>query len=351
MMRSQSKALKVKRWLGLMLAPWLAWLSACQTTALHELQGSTMGTTWSVRWTGPLDKPSAAKLIEAELSRLNTVLSAWREDSDLSRINRSPSGDWQPAPAELLTVLGEQLTLARSTEGRYDPTIAPLLRLWGFGHGSKSREVLQPPSAAEIDAARARVGYQKLKIDLSRGRLRKPPGVELDVASGGPGFAVDRLAALLQAQGVDDYLIELGGELRARGYHPSGRPWQVAIEDPAGGDRLQLIVALQDAALGASGDYRDFQLDANGQPHSHFVDPLSGTLIAQPPAQVTVVATSCLQADASATALTVMGLQHGLAYANANGIAARFVVRGAGGYRVHHSAAFDRWLTQHAATL
>lgn len=328
--------------IGLALLLSLAGWAARTTQQLH---GESMGTTWTVRWVsaapmGAREAESArvAAAIDDELALLNQQLSAWRPDSALSRFNAEPCSDWQPLPLHLGAVLQAQLDIAARSGGAYDPSVAPLVELWGFGRGRGAAE----PTRAALARVRRQVGWQQLEFDVAHQRARKPAGVAIDVSSGGPGYAVDRLSARLDALGLPDHLVELGGELRLRGRRADGQAWQVALESPTH-DGPMLTLSLSDIAVGASGDYRDDRLTADGRRIAHFIDPRSGRPVAHPPSAVTVLAGTTLHADAWATAFSVLGPQAGLALAEREGLAVRFLLRSDDGPRAVHSSAFARY--------
>jgi thiamine biosynthesis lipoprotein len=283
--------------------------------------------------------------LESELERLAGQLSAWRPDSALSRFNDAAPGTWSVLPEDLFEVLAHALALARDTEGAYDPTIGPLVNAWGFGPQGAPRH--QPPTRAELDAARARIGAWRLVLDAPTRRALQPGGVFVDVSSIAPGFAVDRLAATLRSEGIDDYLVELGGEVRAGGRKPDGSDWRVAVEAPPDAaldaSTFDLVIALRDAAVGSSGDYRTGFVHA-GRRYSHTIDPRSGEPVRHALAAVSVIASDAMQADALAAALMVLGPDAGWEHARARGLAAAFTVRHPeGGYVRRLTPEFERW--------
>lgn len=289
-----------------------------------RLDGQTMGTTWSVQARLPagLDRAALAAALQAELDRVVGQLSTWRPDSDISRYNQAPAGTWHVLPEPFNGLLAQTLSLAQATDGAYDPTVGPLVALWGFG-AAAPRDA--PPAAAEIAEARGRVGWQRLVHEQETGRLLQPGGVQLDLVSIAEGHAVDRLGAVLEARGVRDYLAGIGGELRARGHRPDGRAWQVALADPDGG-APPLMLALQDASIATSGDYHAHFLH-QGVRYGHAIDPHTGWPVRHGLASVTVVADDSATAGALATALSVLGPERGLAFAGQRGIAALLLVR------------------------
>lgn len=297
---------------------------------VEVLRGSSMGTTWSVKMAVPpnVSLPSVRHAIERALGLVVAQMSTWEPASDLCRFNRAPAGSWRSLPDECFTVLSAALDLAAATGGAYDPTVGPLVDLWGFGPPGP---VDTRPPAGAVAAARARTGWARVALDPGRRRALQPGGVALDLSSIAKGFAVDRVAGVLSELGVTCHLVEIGGELRGRGTKPDGAPWWVAIEHPptVAGARAapsDLLIALHALSVATSADSpRGFA--TGGRWHSHTIDPRTGHPVAHGLASVTVLHPACMTADALATALMVLGVEAGLACANRLGVAARFVER------------------------
>lgn len=301
-------------------------LAACARPAgLVRLDGLTMGTTWSAQFAPQqdLDPRQVRAAIEAELDEVVAQMSTWRQDSDISRYNDAPAGSWHELPAAFAGVLAAALALAEASDGYYDPTVGPLVELWGFGASGPRSE---PPAEDEIATARAQVGWQRLRFDPGD-RLLQPGGVRLDLSSIAEGYAVDRMGQALERLGSHDYLVEIGGELRARGRRPDGTPWRVAIEHPDTGAAPSVVLVLQDQAIATSGDYRR-HFEHDGRRYGHAIDPHTGWPVAHGLAAVTVVAPDCMHAGSLASALSVLGPRRGMDFALRHGIAARMLVRG-----------------------
>lgn len=290
------------------------------------LHGSTMGTTWTVRLGArPHDVDEAALRagIEAVLESVNAQMSTWREDSVLSRFNRLPAGGSIAVPDALAMVLRAALELAEDTGGAYDPTVGPLVNLWGFGPDPLRDRV---PSADEIAAARTRVGWQRLAWDRHSPVLVQPGGLDLDLSSIAKGHAVDRVLEWVAAQGVDGVLVEIGGETRTRGRKPDGSPWRVAIEQPVpASEEAQRVLEPGNRAVATSGTQRN-AFAADGRRHSHMIDPRSGEPVRHDLLAVSVVHESCMRADALATALAVLGPEAGYDFAARRDLAVLFLV-------------------------
>jgi len=299
-----------------------------------------MGSTYSVKYVLRRGTPGPDELqreTEAILADLDRQLSTYRADSDIERFNGLPAGSCAPMPSEVrkLVVAGERLS--EESGGALDLTVGPLLDLWGFGpHGAGERV----PAAEEIAEARQRVGHAFLRVDGER--LCKDAPVRVDFNSIAAGHAVDRVSARLEALGVDSYLVEITGELKARGHKPDGAPWRIAIEAPHDNERVaQKVIALDGYAVSTSGDYRNF-FELDGRRYSHTLDPVAGSPVLHRLAAATVVDPSALRADGLSTILMVLGDERGLAFAERQGIAAFLVVREGHGFITKSTVAFDR---------
>ncbi len=323
----------------------LALPAACTApTPIHTLTGSSMGTTWSVQVVAPAAQlPELRAVIESELDAVVAQMSAWEPDSDLSRFNRAPADTWHTLPPPVFAVFAHALDLARETGGAYDPTVAPLIELWGFGVTAAARS--EPPLAADIERARANVGWQRIELDPIEHRARQPGGMGMDVSSLGPGHAIDRIGARLREHGVSVFLIELGGEMLAAGHKPSGESWRVAVEpamtDADGRAYYDTVIALDDIAAGSSGDYR-VGFEHAGRRYSHTLDARSGAPVTHDGAGVTALAETAMQADALAAALMVLGPVEGMRFARERKLAAVFTRRTSDGYAREATPAFER---------
>ncbi len=320
-------------------------LAVHASPATRRFAGQTMGTTWSVTLVAPsaVDAGALQRGIQAEVDTVDRQMSTWKPDSDLSRFNNAPAGTWQTLPADMFTVLRYALELARDSGGAYDPTVGPLVNLWGFGPDRRPHEA---PSTEAIAAARARVGWQRIQLDPATRRALQPGGAYVDLSSVAKGFSVDEVARYLDRVGASAYLVEVGGELRARGTRPDGKPWHVGIERPGAAagavddiTQLEQVIALRDRAIATSGDYRHF-FESGANRYSHHIDPRSGKPVTNAVASVSVIATDCMHADSLGTTLTVLGPDEGMAYARRHGLAVFFILRTPGGFEERMSPAF-----------
>ncbi len=294
--------------------------------AIDTLAGETMGTTWSVKLVAPHASMHALHDgLQAQLDRVVSQMSTWRNDSDLSRFNRAAAGTWAVLPEALFAVLSCALEIAEASGGAFDPTVGPLVDLWGFGPQGRK---LRIPDAAELAAANAKIGWRRLSLRPDLREALQPGGVQVDLSAIAKGYAVDLLAAHLRQRGIESALIEVGGELYGYGRKPGGDPWRVLVEtDPDRDDDDIQVLRLSGKAVATSGD-RWHRYESEGREYAHTLDPRSGKPVERAPVAVTVVADDAMRADAWATALTVMGAEAGLAFAREHALAARFVARG-----------------------
>jgi thiamine biosynthesis lipoprotein len=309
---------------------------------IASLGGHSMGTTWQVKLVlaRSRDLHPLHTGIQARLDAIVAQMSTWEAGSDISRFNRADGGSVHPLPALFAQVLDAALDIAARSGGAFDPTVGPLVALWGFGAHAHARRI---PDPAVLAATRARCGWQRL---LWRdGALQQPGGVALDLSAIAKGFGVDQVGRWLREQGVRAALVEVGGELYGYGRKPDGQPWRVLVEagpeEAASTDLPPRVLALEDLAVATSGD-RWHHFEQDGAQFSHTLDPRSGAPVTRAAAAVTVVAADAMHADGWATALTVMGVEQGLAFARAHALAARFISRGSNGIEEHMSPAFER---------
>ena len=285
----------------------LAHLAGCSETRpvpADRFEGETMGTTYSVVINRSDGGPSLADLqdlVEDQLEKINASMSTYRPDSEISLFNQSTSTDWQPASHELVEVIQKAQEVSHLSSGAFDVTVAPMVNLWGFGPDGQPETI---PEQQQIDQLLKHVGYQHLHCQREPPSIRKDtPLLQIDLSAIAKGYAVDQICDLLNRQGFQDILVEIGGELRAAGVRPGGTPWQAGIESPRPGERtVSRKLALANMALATSGDYRNFFVLGNRQ-YSHTIDPRTGWPVEYPVTSVSVLAESCMVADAWATAL------------------------------------------------
>ncbi len=323
-------------------------LVACgRQPAAYRLEGATMGTTWHATLVSPdgaaLDQVQLGEGIAGVLQAVNQSMSTYRDDSTISAFNQLAPGEWLPVDSDFQTVLEAALRIGEASDGAYDVTVGPLVNLWGFGPQGPAAGAPDPNA---ITRARQRVGQSFLDYDRVGARLRKQADVYLDFSSIAKGFAVDKVAGWLETQGVKDYLVEVGGELRVAGMSPRGDNWRVAIEQPDS-EHFDIagMITPGSAGVATSGDYRNF-FELDGVRYSHSIDPRNGYPVAHELVSVTVVHSSTMYADGWATALTVLGPEAAWKVAEQQGLAVYFIQRDGEGFSSRHSAAFTSYLVQ-----
>ena len=295
-----------------------------------------MGTTYAVQAACP--EPLANLPIAATLAEVERRMSTWDDASELSRFNRAAVGEPVAVSVPLFAVVATATRLAAQTGGALDPTVAPLVAVWGFGAHAHS----DPPTPDAVRAARRQVGYQRLALHPRPPTLTKQAALTLDLSAVAKGYAVDRVADMLTAAGCGSHLVELGGELRVAGTGPGGRRWRIGVESPSGGTPLATL-AIHEGAIATAGNYRQTRRVGDREV-SHVIDPRSGHPTAHGLVSVTVVATTALAADGYATALLVLGQEDGMAFAEHEGLAAVFVAPVGDGFNVRETAAAAGYL-------
>ena len=294
-----------------------------------EFIGSTMGTTYAVRvvtvdaWP-QVERDRVAGEIQAVLDDVESKMSHYDPSSELSRFNRGRTTRPFPVSAETFEVFRQARRLSELTAGALDVTVAPLVNAWGFGPVEPDRF---PPDAHRLSRALEHVGYAGIELDEAAGTLRKAdPAIEVDLSAVAKGYGVDRVAAALKGEGLERYLVEVGGEIVAAGTNHLDRPWRIGIESPLAGGGIQRVVPLRDRAMATSGDYRN-RREVDGGWVSHTIDPRTGRPVEHRLASVSVIADRCVVADGLATALEVLGPNDGHALAVERGWAAFFLSR------------------------
>jgi thiamine biosynthesis lipoprotein len=296
----------------------------CTEPMRIALNGSTMGTRWSALFFAQAgyDPEPVRAALHAAVDEVDAQMSTWKPDSDLMRLNVAPVGAWVAVPDGLGHVLRLGLEIGRASDGAFDIGMGDVVTAWGFG-----------PLAATPDRIRTAMRtdrvptHEALEIDAGNGLVLKTSPVALDLNGIAKGYGVDRLAETLVAHGIDDALVGIDGEMRALGLRPDGQAWTIAVEAPDPTRRApHTILALQDAAVATSGDYRHW-VEVQGRRLSHTMDPARGAPLIASPASVTVVARTCAEADAWATALMVKGSLEGAMLARRCNLNALFIDR------------------------
>lgn len=337
-----------KKWLFSIYCIALLLLGGCESSLEHtQLSGATMGTTWHINYLPHENSATADDLqsgVEQLLVEVNQSMSTYLADSEILRINESPINGWFELSDGFAHVLEAALMVGGRSEGAYDVTVGPLVDLWGFGPARRELNAGVPDQAL-IKSRLQQVGQQYLEFDVAGQRLRKIAPVTLDFSSIAKGYAVDVVADYFSAQQIDNYLVEIGGEMRLSGQSARGDAWRVAIEQPEAYIRdIAQTLSLSDMAIATSGDYRNF-FEHDGVRYSHSIDARTGYPAAHELVSVTVVHRSAMLADAWATALTVLGPEQAWRVAQDMQLAVYFIQREGAGYRARHTTHIEPYMT------
>lgn len=334
--------LSYKHWLALV---WLAFfVTACsEKIEMVTLSGHTMGTTYHIKLVPNDTMPKPEKLqqaIDLALEQVNDQMSTYRTDSELSRFNQHVAKHGLPVSTDTLKVVKEGIKLHQITQGALDISLGPLVNLWGFGPDARPTQI---PTQAQINKVKTETGLQALSIDGNK-LVKLKPKLYLDLSSIAKGFGVDKVAAILNHYHIDNYLVEIGGEVMVKGTKIDGTPWRIAIEKPTTDTRaVQQVIEPKNMAMATSGDYRNYY-EEDGQRFSHIIDPRTGYPINHKLVSVTVLAPTCMEADGYATAMMVLGAKAALKLAQKQHLAVLLIEKQESGFKVEYSDAFKPYL-------
>jgi thiamine biosynthesis lipoprotein len=305
-------------------------LGACtEEPVTLRVSGETMGTTYHIVAVDPTAELAADEVravAEAALADVNAKMSNWDPNSEISRFNAAHNTQPVDISLELAEVMQVAMEVHEASRGQFDVTLGPLIELWGFGARTPESPV---PSDEAIDAALSEVGQSRvLTLTSDPPTLSKArPDVSVYLAAIAKGFGVDQVAATLAGLGLEDFMVEIGGDLYAAGKNPEGQPWRVGIERPDATDRtVEEVVHVSGLGMATSGDYRNY-FEQDGVRYSHIIDAETGRPITHTTASVTVLADSAMLADAWATALLALGRERGMDVSTALDLAVFFIVR------------------------
>ena len=287
------------------------------------LNGPTMGTRWSaVFYASSAEQTGLTEALQAAVDAVDDTMSTWKPDSALMRLNRTPPGTWMPASPQLCAIMALSLQIGQASQGAFDIGVGDAVNAWGFGAARP-----EPDSRAIASLHSQQSAAGAVEVDMDGGRLRRLKAVQLDLCGIAKGHGVDCLAEVLLAHGIEDFVVSIDGEVRARGTRPDGSGWLVGLERPERDKRvLARTIAVSDLAMATSGDYRQFRRHGDAVV-SHTIDPRSGAPLLSAVCAVTVTAEHCAAADAWATALMVLGEEAGPAMAAEQGLDALFTLR------------------------
>jgi len=283
-----------------------------------EFSGKTMGTVYHIKIvTGFFDNTKGLKhKIEVKLEEINNSMSTYRKNSEISRFNAlGRIGEKFYVSDDFLHVMTVAQNIYQLTGGAWDGTIKPLVNLWGFGNSKNKKRI---PSKSEIQAILTDIGFNHIEISPDRYLLKRKASISLDLASIAKGYAVDQVAMLIRTDGIENFLVEIGGEVFASGLRKDGKQWRIGINRPqkdAPYDQVFKVLTLQDKAFATSGDYRNY-FEIDGKRFSHILDPNNGYPITNGVVSVSIMSDTCTFADGLATAVMVLGPEKGLNLVN-----------------------------------
>ncbi|OOF80909.1 FAD:protein FMN transferase [Rodentibacter caecimuris] len=334
---------------GLLVVALACSLAACKKNAeVITLSGKTMGTTYHVKYIddGSVSENSQKtyEQIEHILKDVNAKMSTYIKDSELSRFNQNTQVNTPvEISADFAKVLAEAVRLHQVTEGALDVTVGPVVNLWGFGPEKRPE---RRPTPTQLAERQAWVGLDKITLDMS-GNIptlsKSVPQVYIDLSSIAKGFGVDQVAEKLEQFNVQNYMVEIGGEIRAKGKNAEGKAWQIAIEKPnmTGERAVENVIGLNNMAMATSGDYRIY-FEENGQRFAHEIDPKTGYPIQHHLASITVLAPTSMTADGLSTGLFVLGEDKALEVAEKNDLAIYLIIKTKKGFETKMSSAFKK---------
>ncbi len=315
--------------------------------ARHQtlVTGKTMGTFYSVKLiTSKKEFPETwQNRIDNRLKQVNKNLSMFDPESEISRFNRQPAGTPFEISPDFSTVLSISQRIYRLSRGAWDGTVKPLVDLWGFGTRPRASELPEPDKVA---SALSRVGFDKLAL-TPQTLTATADRVSLDLGSIAKGFGVDAVAGLLRSYDIEDYLVEIGGEVSGAGHNQKRKPWSVGIIRPEKNQMNQgiyRVVTLKDQAIATSGDYRNYMVK-NHKTYSHIIDPKTGYPVKNQVVSASVIAPDCTLADGLATALMVMDIKDGIAMINGlDQVECLIIQKTDTGFKEFESTGFDKFV-------
>ncbi|WP_069384775.1 FAD:protein FMN transferase [Halomonas caseinilytica] len=339
-----------KRYLAFLIMLLAILLAGCSERKLEApvtLQGDIFGTFYQVTIADPITAERRDALEQGILDELEAVdasMSTYRDDAELVAFNKSPVDEWQTLSAPLIHVMDIARSVGEASGGAFDVTVGGLVNLWSFGPEARPEEV---PEDTLIEQRLAEVGMETLELDVASNRARRLKDVFVDLSGVAKGYATDQVAAYLADQGVENYLVNLGGEVKVDGHRDGAdEPWRIGVEVPRNGrPQAEHVLPLEDTSVATSGDYRNY-FEADGRRYSHTIDPRTGRPIQHRLASVTIIDPSNARADAWATAMTVLGEREGMTLAQRHDLAVLMLVRQGDGWQSLASPAFAAYFGQ-----
>ena len=322
----------------------------------YGFSGAVMGTTYHIKYISrglsSKEEKQIADTVSAQLHQIDNSMSTYKSESELMKLNAWPVGRSFSASHDLMHVLEQSLAVSRLSEGAYDVTVGPLVNLWGFGPVIKNSTgtgnirknakaatmpgykvqgaLLQPPSMKAIREAKSRVGYKNIQLNKERQLIEKKKDIFIDLSSIAKGYGVDKAAQTLEQLGLHNYMVEVGGEVRAGGYRIDHSPWKIAVNSPASDpDKFDALVGLSTEGMATSGDYLNYY-KAGSVRYNHEINPKTGLPEQNNIASVTVIAENTMLADAYSTMFMILGQADGQKLAKEQGIAVYILYRDRG---------------------
>lgn len=306
-------------------------------------RGTTMGTFYTIKVIMADRDVARRELIQGNIKEIlrlvNAQMSIFDPQSEISRFNRHQHSDWFPVSRSTAEVVNQAQMISRKSQGAFDVTVAPLIEAWGFGTKGTHNRV---PADDLISLLKERIGFHKMHVRLDPAALKKDDvSLSVNLSAIAKGYGVDRVADYLSGAGFTDFLVEIGGEIAARGVNLKGLPWRIGVATPQTQLGIQTVVPLSDLAMATSGDYRNY-FKAEGRRYSHTIDPRTGRPVDHPLASVTVVHKSCALADAWATALHVLGPDEGYRLAERENLNVLLIIRSENNFIERKTSAFSK---------
>lgn len=303
----------------------LAMLTGCSEPTIQKLEGPAQGTTYHISyWSeSPVDDKAIKVGIENELTVIDKLLSNYRPDSTIETFNSAANTESRAVGSEIVSLVKIAQVVNQASQGCYDLTIKPLFDLWGF-----RGDALTIPSDSTLLATLKQIGMEKLEVVDETHLRKKQADLKIDLSSIAQGYSVERISTFLAQQGISNYLVEIGGELKTNGYKPGLQPWRIALERPLPDERtMQKVITMpkdSPMAVMTAGTYRHY-FDDHGQRYSHILDARNGRPVTHNLVSVTVLVSDPTLADAWDTALLCLGQKDGMTAANIAKIPVLFI--------------------------
>ncbi|MEJ2543495.1 MAG: FAD:protein FMN transferase [Calditrichaceae bacterium] len=324
-------------------------LFSCTEKQPFRFIGKTMGTTFSIAIADTMVNPglieSTKSKVDDLLRQVNKQMSTWDPTSEISLFNKKTDNEPLPVSSDFINVLNLAKVIYHESEGAFDPTVGPLVDLWGFG---KEGSRFTPPKEEEVEKRRKYVGFDLIEIVDNKMIKKSHPETHLDLSAIAKGFGVDKVGDLLESMDYKNFMVEIGGEVVVNGQKKSGK-WRIGIDRPyfdaVPGQNLEAVIEVSNVGIATSGDYRNYFV-SDDKTYSHTIDPVTGRPIVNGVASVTVIAPNCTLADAMATAIMVMGAKKGLKWVNSKSeVEAFIIIRTDEGYDEIFSPGFKKYLS------